>query len=281
MQEKLPTAEHPAAGPNLVEHRQSLNFSERRLPPDAADLPVTRWALFLDLDGTLIDIADSPEKVRAAPQLPEMLMALDQLFSGALAIITGRTLDFVDWLLPGTGLTVVGLHGFQFRAGGNAPGLQLAPVVSPDGGAAAFARAGDFVRREVAALDQVSFEDKGAAFALHYRHAPQHALTAQALMEQAVQIAGDGFALRPGKAVIELCPGGRDKGEALAALMQLPPFAGRHPLAAGDDLTDEAMFAAVARIGGLSIGVGPRPSSAETVLASPAAMRAWLKGFLG
>lgn len=280
MREKISSADHASAGPSFVEHLQGLSFSEGRSPPDAADLPVTRWALFLDLDGTLIDIAESPEKVRAAPQLPEMLMALDQLFSGALALITGRTLDFVDWLLPGTGLTVIGLHGFQFRAGRNARGLSLAPVVSPDGGAEAFGRAGDFVRREVAALDQVSFEDKGAAFALHYRHAPQHAQAVRALMGQALQIAGEGFALRPGKAVIELCPAGRDKGEALAALMQLPPFAGRHPLAAGDDLTDEAMFAAVARIGGLSIGVGPRPSSAETVLASPAAMRDWLKGFL-
>jgi trehalose 6-phosphate phosphatase len=280
MQEKFPAADHVSGGSYSLGRPGRPNFAGNR-PPDAADLPPARWALFLDLDGTLIDFADRPEDVRAHPQLPGMLVALDRMFSGAVAIITGRSVGFVDQLLPDIGLTIVGLHGVQFRAGRNAPGLGLDPVVLPIGAAAAFGRALGFVRHEAAGFEHVLFEDKGAAFALHYRRAPEYEAAVQALMAQALQIAGEGFALRPGKAVIELCPSGRDKGEALAALMQLPPFAGRHPLAAGDDLTDEAMFAAVARIGGLSIGVGPRPSSAETVLASPAAMRGWLKGFQG
>lgn len=242
------------------------------------------WALFLDLDGTLIDIAESPDAVRVAPGLPDLLADLDARLSGAVAIVTGRPVAFVDSLLPGNGLTVVGMHGARFRAGRRAEALCLP---SGFGGQAvdlqhraALDVARAHARIRAARLTDVLFEEKGEAFALHYRLAPEHEAAVRVIMAEAAQMAGDGFLLRPGKCVVELCPAGRDKGQALTALMAQRPFAGRRPLAAGDDLTDEAMFAAATLLGGMSIGIGDRPGSANAALATPADLHRWLKGFL-
>ena len=238
------------------------------------------WALFLDLDGTLLDLAATPGAVRAEAGLADTLAALERLTSGALAVVTGRTVGFVDGLFPGRCLTVAGLHGAELRPSPALAGLVAASAAAPTG--AAFRAARDGARQAARHLPGVLFEDKARAFALHYRQAPEQRAAVTRIMEAARRRAGPGHLLRMGKCVIELDPAGADKGAAVRNLMALRPFHGRYPVAAGDDLTDEAMFRAVNAMGGLSLRVGPPETLARSAAvagaATPAAFRAWLGG---
>ena len=245
----------------------------RRLPALAG------WALFLDLDGTLLDLAATPDAVRLAEGLATTLAALERVTGGALAIVTGRSVAFVDGLLPGPRLAVAGLHGAEIR-----PAAAPPPLPPPAGHDATFAAARDWARAMARPLPGVLFEDKARAFALHYRQAPaQHPAVAR-IMAAAQRMAGPGHLLRTGKCVVELGPSGIDKGSAVRNLMAAHPFQGRYPVAAGDDLTDEAMFRAVNALGGLSLRVGPAEALAHSAavagLATPAAFRAWLGGLV-
>ncbi|VDC31639.1 trehalose-phosphatase [Pseudogemmobacter humi] len=243
--------------------------------------PLSRWALFLDLDGTLLDLCETPDAVRPAEGLAGTLAALQRITLGALALVTGRTVAFADGLFPDHSFTIAGLHGAELRpAPGLAPGLGLppdpAPPASPD-----FRAAREMARALAPALPGVIFEDKGRAFALHYRLAPAAQDEVARIMQTAAQRAGQGWRLRAGKCVVELCPSGQDKGSAVRNLMRFQPFSDRTPVAAGDDLTDEAMFRAVNALGGLSLRVGPeeglRDSAALAGIASPGAFRSWLE----
>lgn len=248
--------------------------------PSPAPAPST-WALFLDLDGTLLDLAPTPEAARPVAGLVQTLAALERMTDGALALVTGRAVGFVDQLFPGRQFTVAGLHGATLRP---SPLLRAA---LPDGADTAeddpaLDAARDRVRHQAQSLPGVLFEDKGRAFALHYRQAPDCRDAVTALMQAAAQAVGAGYLLRPGKCVLELCPAGQDKGSAVGNLMRFQPFQGRYPVAAGDDLTDEAMFRAVNAMGGHSVRVGPpqalAQSAALTAMDTPAAFRRWLKG---
>lgn len=243
-------------------------------------------ALFLDLDGTLLDLAATPDQVVAEPGLRALLLQLERRTAGALALVTGRQVAFVDALFPGHHFpghhfpghhfTVAGLHGAELRPGTSAGG-GIAAIAAPTRETQSFQAA--FSRMNTAARGLgLLTEDKGAAFALHYRQAPELRGEAERIMAEAARIAGPGYRLREGKCVIELCPAGADKGAALRNLMASPPFNSRHPLAAGDDLTDEAMFKAANALGGLSIRIGAQdsPSAATARIASPATFRAWL-----
>lgn len=244
------------------------------LPPPAS------CAFFLDLDGTLLDLQPTPDAVRPARGLAAMLARLRDMTDGALAIVTGRSVDFAEALFPGHRFTIAGLHGAELRP---APGLDLPPPAPPaDGGGKAFRDAHALARAAARALPGVLFEDKGRAFALHYRQAPDQQQGVARAMDQAAARAGAGYRLRAGKCVVELCPAGQDKGTILRNLMGCRPFLGRYPVAAGDDLTDEAMFHAVNALGGLSLRVGPRAALAESAAVTgtetPGAFRSWLKG---
>ncbi len=246
-----------------------------RLLPDPADC-----AFFLDLDGTLLDLAATPEAVRVSAGLGDMLARLERTASGALALVTGRTVDFVDRLFPGRCLTVAGLHGAALRPSPALAGLVPAPAAPRPG--PAFRAAREDARRAAQTLPGVLFEDKARAFALHYRQAPARREAVARIMAQAQRLAGPGYLLRAGKCVLELCPSGADKGTALRTLMAARPFRGRYPVAAGDDLTDEAMFRAVNAMGGLSVRVGGGQafdrSAAATRIATPEDLRTWLGG---
>lgn len=228
------------------------------------------WAWFLDLDGTLIDLAPRPGDVVCPPGLTATLAALDAGAAGALAIVTGRSADFAAALLGTRAFTIAGLHGAEIRLGARLGGGQLtaAPARPP-------APAADHAAAAARAMPGVIFEDKGAAFALHFRLAPRMETRVAQAMDEALALAGAGYRLRPGKAVVELCPANADKGAALRRLMRHPAFRARRPFAAGDDLTDEAMFAAAEDLGGLSlrIGAGNGETRARHTLPSPAAMR--------
>lgn len=238
-------------------------------------------AYFLDLDGTLLDLAATPDAVRAADGLAGGLVALERIAGGALALVTGRAVEFVDGLFPGRRFTVAGLHGAELRpAPAWADGV-AAPAV-PAGDAARLRPARDWARQRALSLPGLLFEDKGRAFALHYRQAPALRAPATRIMEAALSLAGPGYLLCAGKCVVELCPAGRDKGMAVGSLMAARPFQGRYPVAAGDDLTDEAMFRAVNALGGLSVRVGPAAALARSAalagVETPAAFRSWLRG---
>lgn len=249
--------------------------------PPAAIAPLSDWALFLDLDGTLLDLAPTPEAVRAGPRLRAGLNALRAAAGGALAVVTGRRIAVVDALFPGHRFAVAGLHGAEIRPAPGAP--LLVPGIAPD--APGFSAARAWAQRGARQAPGLRFEDKTAAFALHYRLAPDHGETVAAIMAEALTLAGPGYKLRSGKAVVELGPADADKGRAVARLMTLPPFAGRRPFAAGDDVTDEDMFRTVNHMGGLTMLVGPASrfaaSAAATRLDSPQDFRNWLEGLTG
>ncbi|SIR12131.1 trehalose 6-phosphatase [Rhizobium sp. RU35A] len=228
-------------------------------------------ALFLDIDGTLIDLAERPEAIVVPPDLAGHLDTLCGRLGGALALVTGRALPFADRLFAPLTLPIAGLHGAERR---RADGV--VDRVEPDPAFLALKRS---LERLTADWPGVLIEDKGAAVAAHYRQAPERQADLQALMRQALSEAGPDYALQRGKMVIEIRPARASKGAALRAFLAEPPFAGRRPIAIGDDLTDEAMFKVANQLGGLSIRIGEpgEDTAAHTTLASAAALRAILK----
>ncbi|HVT33004.1 MAG TPA: trehalose-phosphatase [Rhodanobacteraceae bacterium] len=240
-------------------------------PPPRAD--TTALALFIDLDGTLLDFAARPDAVVVDDALPATLQRLKRRLGGALAPVSGRPLREIDALLGLDG-AAAGLHGAELRA---PDGLALeAP--------AAHGRL-DAARMQAAratAVPGVLVEDKRNAIALHYRGAPGAAPDVRRIATAMLDAAGDGYELMHGAFVVELKPSSVDKGTAIAALMRIEPFAGRTPWVIGDDVTDEDAFAEANDRGGVSIIVGPRrPTAARYGLPGPAAARAWLGRLAG
>ncbi|MFS8036145.1 trehalose-phosphatase [Xanthobacter sp. AM11] len=231
----------------------------------AAVAPPTH-AFFLDVDGTLLDLAPHPDAVEVPAALPAALQALSVRAGGALALVSGRTVDRLDRLFAPLRLPVAGSHGAEIRA-------------APHG---AVERAAPLDRDLVAALAQIArahgglfTEDKGPAFAIHYRARPELQRPLAAALAQL--LAGrEALALLPGHFVFEIKPAGRDKGSAIRALLAQPPFAGRIPVFIGDDVTDEAGFAAATQAGGLALAVGVPRAGAQAVLPGPAAVRDFL-----
>ncbi len=235
--------------------------------------PSERWAIFLDIDGTLVAIAETPQAVQVEPDLLALLERLRQRCDGALAVVSGRALADIDRLLAPLRLPAAGLHGRERRrvdgtlleSGG--PEAIIAPL-RPLLAAYAEARPG------------LLLEDKHGSLALHYRLAPAYAAS---VCRHARRLAAEEPQLRVifGRKVVEFQPRGSDKGSAIAAFLAEPPFAGRRPVYAGDDATDEDGFAMVNRLGGLSIKVlnGERrapASAAQFQLRSVAALHRWL-----
>ena len=228
-------------------------------------------ALFLDLDGTLLDFADRPLAVRMHAGTLVALRRLRSALGGALAVVSGRPLAEIDALCPMPDLAAAGLHGAHVRTADGQVDREQAPAGLLDE-----ARALAHARLE--ALEGAYLEDKGEALALHYRGTPSVAASIAALAVELQRMAGSAFVVQHGNHVVELRPHGRDKGSALAALMATAPFAGRTPWMIGDDLTDEHAFAAAAAAGGTSVLVGDRqPSLARFRLRDPADVRRWLE----
>jgi len=234
------------------------------LPQPAAD-----WAYFLDVDGTLLEHAATPDAVRVDADMRALLAALQARAGGALALISGRAVADIDTLFAPLRLPVAGQHGVERR---DAAGQVHRHAFPQEPVRRAARRIGAFA----AAHPGLVFEDKGYNLALHYRLAPELATEACALVEGAAAELGEGFELQRGKMVLELKPGGRDKGTAIEEFMAEPPFRGRTPVFVGDDLTDEFGFGVVNRMGGVSVKVGDGGSAARWRLADAAAVRAWL-----
>ncbi|GJD52358.1 Trehalose-6-phosphate phosphatase [Methylobacterium crusticola] len=235
----------------------------------------TAFALFLDFDGTLVDIAPRPDAVRVPPALPPALTRLRARLGGALAVITGRPIAVIDGFLAPERFDVGGLHGVEQRLGDR--------VVGCEPGAHPALRAGvGVLRQAVAGLDAVLIEDKGCSVAVHWRlAAPADAVRARDEIERVAAGLGSAYRLQHGKAVAEILPADATKGHAIRSFLQAPPYAGRRALFFGDDLTDEKAFAAVNRDGGVSVRVGAGDTIAHHRLDAPDDVRRVLLAWAG
>lgn len=235
-----------------------------------------RWALFLDIDGTLIDLADTPDGIVVPPNLPNTLHTVSKKFGGALALVTGRALPYADRLFEPYRFPIAGLHGAERRM---SDGIIERVSVTPE-----FEALKERLASEAEGLDGVMIEDKGAAIGAHYRLAPQRRAELEALMERTAADAGSDFTLQRGKMVIELRPTQASKGEAVQRFLSEPCFEGRLPVTIGDDLTDEAMFATANALGGLSIRIceatlpDGKTTQAAMLISSAAELRDILAG---
>jgi trehalose 6-phosphate phosphatase len=224
-------------------------------------------ALFLDFDGTLVEIAARPDAVEVAHTLPALIERLDTALGGRVALVSGRALETLDRMLGPVDVAMAGSHGGEFRPAGGGEVHPLADPL-PDGIAAPLAQ---FARDNGGLL----VERKPFSVAVHYRDRPMMGAPLLAMARDLAEAHGVG--VKDGKMVIEVVMPGSDKGSAVARFMEMPPFAGANPYFVGDDVTDEDAFRAVERLGGAGILVGAmRPTSARWRLDSVGAVHAWL-----
>ena len=242
------------------------------MPGDPPLLDLDRCALFLDYDGTLVPIAPTPAEALADDEVRALLAALAERLAGALGVVSGRPVADVDGFLAPLRLAVAGLHGLELR---RRDGSLVELAAAGEALAAVRGAFAAFAARSPGTL----VEDKRLGLALHYRQAPASERDAVELATRLADASGGALRLQRGKMVVELLPAGRDKGRAIEDLLALPEFAGRVPVFVGDDVTDEAGFRAVNRLGGTSVRVGPVDGASEAAhrLADIAELRGWLR----
>jgi trehalose 6-phosphate phosphatase len=238
-----------------------------------SSLDLERVSLLLDVDGTLLDIAPTPESVCVPESLVRALEKLSARMSGAVAFVSGRTIATIDTLFAPAMLAAVGCHGAEIRERPDAD-VRSAPILS------------DGVRACVMEIASVApgvvIEDKGYTFALHFRAVPDAgAAVLRALMERRAFLLSQDLAILRGKEVIEIKPRWFSKGTGLAHLMRAAPFKGRTPVFLGDDTTDEDVFRVLPDFDGIGISVGRRIEGAGHMFGSPRAVRDWLAGLAG
>lgn len=235
-------------------------------------LNLEKTALFLDFDGTLVNFAETPEAVLVGDDLRDLLLELHGHLSGALALVSGRSLTSLDELLRLPQLAAAGGHGAEWRLGGGS----LVTVDQVDYGPLEQVRAR---LAPVAAQNALLLEDKGHSLALHFRGRPQVEGTLDALI--AAEIAPlPGIRVISGNCVREVQVQGVDKGAAVARFMQKEPFAGLRPCYVGDDTTDEDAFAWVNAQKGVSIKVGGGPTIAQQRLPDVSSVHDFLRNSL-
>lgn len=256
----------PSENPSLAEK----GADEPCLAEPPALLAAMHNALFLDFDGTLVEIADRPDDVLVPPGLPGLIEAVAHRLQGRLAIVSGRSLAALDGMLGPMEVAMAGSHGGEFRPAG-APAEDLASPFPAD------------VTRALSHFAKANggllVEPKPFSLAVHYRG---HAGVLETLLTYAESLASArGLHVKHGKQVIELVMPGSDKGTAVDRFMERSEFLGTQPLFLGDDVTDEDAFHAVARRGGGGVLVGRmRPTAAHWRLANVAAVHAWLNAAL-
>jgi trehalose 6-phosphate phosphatase len=241
-----------------------------RHPPDALSRPGTT-AIFLDIDGTLLDIAPTPLEVMVSDELRATLAALFATFGGAVAFVSGRPIAEMDRLFHPLRLPAVGGHGAEIRFSPDSNVKRSKIATLDDDLRADFARIGRIG-------DGIIVEDKGYSLAIHYRLAPQlggeimKAVTGVCKNERC-----DSLEVLPGKLVVEIKPGGYDKGTGLREMMSVPPFTGRAPVFIGDDVTDNAAFAVLPDFGGSGFSVGGVVPGTIFNFDGPQDVRRWLR----
>ncbi|MEZ5650892.1 MAG: trehalose-phosphatase [Burkholderiaceae bacterium] len=225
-------------------------------------------ALFIDFDGTLIDLAPRPSEIQVPDGLADLLVRLHRALSGALAVVTGRPIAQIDqYLALPAGVAVAGVHGAQLRVDG-----ELMSMPALDDALAEIRPAVDRLAERHPAL---LIEPKPVALAVHFRADPSLGAMVYDELERLVA-PRPGLKLMRGHAVCEVKPVWASKGAAIERLLMLPAFAGRTPVMIGDDVTDEDGFRVVLAAGGEAIKVGEGKSLATHRMHDPGAVRHWL-----
>ena len=229
-------------------------------------MPSSAFALFLDFDGTLVDIVDHPDAVAVEPGLPQALQAIARRLNGALAIVSGRPVAFLDRHLGEGAFDAAGLHGLERRLRGTFEGCR--PEDHPR------LRAGVADLKVRFLLDpRVVIEDKGCSVAVHWRMAPDRADEVRGAAETLADDLGSEYRIQKGKAVAEILPAAAGKGRVIARFLDEAPYRGCRPIFIGDDLTDEHGFETVNAHGGISVRIGAGATIASVRRPSPAALR--------
>ncbi|WP_294330131.1 trehalose-phosphatase [uncultured Sphingomonas sp.] len=241
------------------------------LMPPPADLLDTA-SLFLDFDGTLVELADRPDGVVVNDALIDLIRALEERLAGRLALVSGRPAEDLAAFFGDRAPCVVGSHGMEYRWSDG----RRARAERPDGLMEALAE----MRAFAEARPGVVLEDKPLGAAVHYRMNPAQEADAVAMAERLA--ATHGLYLQHGKMMVEVRSAGGDKGSAIRTLMADPRFASGRPVFLGDDVTDEPGFSAVAALGGAGVLVGPpRPTDARYRVDDVESVLAWLGAAIG
>jgi trehalose 6-phosphate phosphatase len=245
--------------------------------PDNADAPrpapggcLAGHALYLDIDGTILDLAPSPEAVEVPVWMVPLLQRLSRKLDGAVAFVSGRTILAIDQLFRPLILPAVGVHGGEIRT----PDGQ---IVIDEQLTAELQAAEPLLREAIARIRGVQLENKRSVIALHYRSVPERGREVLKVAELVVGSLGSQFSVLLGKCVVEIRPRHLTKGTGMRRLMEQAPFRDRTPIFAGDDSTDEDAFEVVNGLGGISVRVGEEaPTAAKFRLANPDELRGWL-----
>lgn len=245
-----------------------MTMRRRILPRPSRD-----WAYFLDFDGTLLDVADTPDGIHVDAALLQLVEHLHAACGGAMAVVSGRSISDLDIHLKQVRVPRAGQHGLERR---DASGRLWLHPIAPDAKHRILQVLQPIIRR----YPELLLEDKGLSIALHYRRIPNMAGYAHHVMRELVAETAPLLEVLRGKCVVEAKPAGVDKGTAVTEFLRESPFRGRCPVFIGDDVTDERAFAAVNKAQGISIRVGSGRTCAGHRLADVTAVRAWLAQML-
>ena len=246
----------------MIQHVRADRNEMNIIPEERIDLD--KVAILLDIDGTVLDFAPTPREVWVPPSLRQTLQGLFDRTGGALALVSGRSLNDLDLLLAPLQLPAIGGHGAELRA---SPGAAADPSRTPS--------LNRDLKRKLATVAEIGsgilIEDKGYSLALHYRLAPDKGSAVRAAVAEICASAPAGSVeILPGKAVVEVKQKGFNKATAVVELMAVPPFAGRRPIFVGDDTTDEPVFPALPALDGIGFSVGHRAADAAGCFTQPA-----------
>lgn len=239
------------------------------LPTPGADGP--SWALFLDVDGTLLELASHPDAVVVPPELSVLLPRLQTDLDGALALVSGRRLADLDRIFAGLAFDAAGAHGAEWRLANETNRLVR--------DAQTITRMADGLRTLAGTIPGSLVEEKGFSVAFHFRNADLDDADARRLVQGVLPPGQSAYRLMNGKKVVEIVACAVGKGEAIRSFLSHPPYAGRRPVFAGDDVTDEDGFQVVNRLGGYTIHVGEgKETAARWCVPNVGALRTWLAG---
>jgi len=241
-----------------------MELAETTLVPD-----LRKCAILLDIDGTILDLAPSPQQVWVPTGLRQTLARLDKLTGSALALVSGRSLHDIDLIFSPLQLAAIGGHGAELRAVPSAEPVMRAKPLSAA------------LKRQLAGIAELGpgilAEDKGYSLALHFRLAPEKADAVRAAVDKiCAALPPDAVEILPGKLVVEIKPTGVTKANAVCELMNCAPFAKRYPIFIGDDTTDEPVFGVISQFGGLGFSVGRVVPNVNGHFEKPESVRAWL-----
>lgn len=253
-----------------MHRRYASQDAQKPLPEPPLPNSPAPWALFLDLDGTLVELAPTPAGVRLAAPGVARLERLRRLLGGALAVVSGRPVQAIDRILAPATLPAAGVHGAEIRLDERVESRSSAATARLEPVRRAFHA---FAERHPGTL----VEDKGWTVALHFRGNPEVGDLATRQAQAAARALAPDFQLLEGKLMVEVRPRDVSKGSAVEEFLRTPPFAERVPVYVGDDLTDEDAFRVVNARGGIAVAVDPPAGTAARYqLAGVPAVHAWL-----